>query len=256
MKRRRQVTVESPVDAPDIEIESIPFELHEKLLKIESLERELRSVKEQLKTEKEKKCPCSKLFRSDQLRFLAIGTVKGRGYSWSEETIRMSLKLRFSCGASGYDDLLKHGFPLPALRTLQKRTEHIQFESGVLTEVFDMLEQKALTLNEQERWCSLTMDEMSIRKSIDYDVKSDSFMGYVTLPGHDGEASKALCVQLGGLATRWKQTVAYHFTGNSVNGKMLGPILKEDIMARAHKIGLKVSSITNDFGSSNLACWS
>ncbi len=136
-----------------------------------------------------------------------------RGYRWSNNTIQTALKLRFSCGSTGYDDLLKAGYPLPAITTLKKRTEHIKFESGILPEVFQMMSQKVSSMNSQETWCALTMDEMSLKPSIDYDVKSDSFIGHVTLPEHDGEATKAFCLQLGGLSTRWKQIVAYFYSG-------------------------------------------
>ena len=235
-------------------METLPSDIHEQLLKIRDLEQTVADLHKKLE-EKQKPCPCQKIFSDDQRHFLAKGNIKGRGHSWSESTVKTGLKLRFSCGATGYDDLLSAGFPLPAISTLHQKTEHIQFESGILHEVFEMLEHKVPQLNEKEQWCAMSMDEMSIKKSIDFDVKSDSFLGFVTLPDHEGEASKAFCVQLGGLNTRWKQIVAYFFTGNSVDGSKIGPTMLE-IMKCAHKIGLKVASLTNDFGSSNLACWS
>ena len=67
-------------------------------------------------------------------------------------------------------------------------------------------------MNEKEVWCQLSMDEISLKSSIDYDVKSDSFIGIVTLPGHSGKATKVLCFQLGGFNSRWKQ---YHYTGKT-----------------------------------------
>ena len=54
-----------------------------------------------------------------------------QGHKWSNTTIKRALQLRFACGTSGYETLLQHGYPLPAIRTLQKRTEHINFESGI-----------------------------------------------------------------------------------------------------------------------------
>ena len=239
----------------EVEVVTIENELHREVLRVRELQERIKELEGELSKEKERKCPCTKIFGSDQLQFLDRGKLQGRGNAWSEKTITTALKLRFSCGASGYDDLLKVGFPLPSFSTLQKKTEHIAFESGILTEIFHLLAQKSAQFSEEEKWCSLSMDEMSIKKSLDYDLKSDSFMGYVTLPGHSGEASKAFCIQLGGLTTRWKQIVGYYFTGNSVDGSKVGPAIME-VMSKAHEIGLKISSITNDFGSSNLAIWS
>ncbi len=250
-KLHSDITVQPPLDGPEIEVQTLSHELHQQLVKVAQLQQEIDALKKELK---EKKCPCSKIFGEDQLQHLRVGTVRGKGYSWSDKTVMSALKLRFSCGASGYEDLLQLGFPLPALSTLHRKTEHIAFESGILTEVFPMLQDKVRSLNEKERWCGLSMDEMSIKKSIDYDMKSDAFMGYVTLPEHHGEATKAFCFQLAGPSTRWKQIIGYFFTGNSVNGKVVGPIVN-DILERASRIGLKVACMTNDFGSSNLVCW-
>lgn len=57
---------------------------------------------------------------------------------------------------------------------------------------------------------------------------------------------------LAGITTRWKQIVAYYFTGNSVKGETLKPVVL-DIISRANGIGLHVSTITSDMGSANRA---
>jgi hypothetical protein len=61
---------------------------------------------------------------------------------------------------------------------------------------------------------------------------------------------------LGGIITRWKQTVAYYFTGNSTNGCVIKDIVTE-IMQYAYNIGLKLNvvSITSDMGGGNRAMW-
>ena len=79
-------------------------------------------------------------------------------------------------------------------------------------------------------------------------------MGHVTLPGHEGNATKALVIMLAGVCTRWKQTVGYWFTSNSCDGKVFCSIIN-DIIAESHKIGLHVITVTNDMGGSNLAMW-
>ena len=54
------------------------------------------------------------------------------------------------------------------------------------------------------------------------------------------------------LTTRWKQTVCYHFTGNSTVGSKLKEIILE-IIRKAHDTGLHVSTVTSDMGSANRA---
>ena len=59
------------------------------------------------------------IFNDDQLR--ALGSKSTRGWNWSDDTIKNALLLKFSCGINGYEELLKMHYPLPSLRTLQRR---------------------------------------------------------------------------------------------------------------------------------------
>ena len=77
---------------------------------------------------------------------------------------------------------------------------------------------KTAVMTVEERFCVLTLDEMSITASVELDNRTGTFVGDVTLPGHSGTATHSLVFMLGGLRSRWKQTVAYFFTGNSTNG--------------------------------------
>ena len=128
----------------------------------------------------------------------------------------------------------------------------------VVTEVFELLKLKSCQMTPAETLCSLVLDEMSITPGCQWDVKSDAFIGKVTLGGNkEGSGSKAtkcLAIMLAGISVRWKQVVYYHFTGNSVNGQEFGPIIL-DIMTRSYEIGLKVISITSDMGSPNQSAW-
>lgn len=63
-----------------------------------------------------------------------------------------------------------------------------------------------------------------------------------------------LVFMLGGIFTRWKLPVAYHFTPDSVDGAILKPII-ETIIEKAEAIGLYVHSITSDMGPLNLGIW-
>lgn len=73
---------------------------------------------------------------------------------WSEETVRKALQLKFACGRTGYQLLLDQGQPLPSLATLQRRVKNIDFESGLLTNVFQMLKLKVC--KRRILYCSLT----------------------------------------------------------------------------------------------------
>lgn len=220
------------------------------------LHRELRKVRREkrLITKRKNKLEMTlkRVFDPDQLK--ALGQVTTRGSKWSSSTIKKALKLRFACGPTGYDLLLKQQQPLPSLRTLRRKMEVVDFEPGILTEVFENLKIKVSELKQEERECCLTLDEMSITASVEYDNSSGRVLGDVTLPDHKGIATHGLVFMLSGITTRWKQVIAYHYTGNSYDGGTMKPIVL-DIIERAAHIGLHVVSVTSDMGSMNQAMW-
>ena len=150
--------------------------------------------------------------------------------------------------------LFLKGQPLPAQRTIRKKVEHISFEGGLLDDVFELMKEKAEVMCSKEKKCSLHIDQMSLKESVDWDSKTKSLIGNVTVPEHSGKANKALVFLIAGTTTRWKQTCAYYFTGSEFDGKVMGPIIK-DILCRLHDIGLDCKSITTDMGPENLAMW-
>lgn len=115
---------------------------------------------------------------------------------WSNETVQKSLRIRFSCGTRGYDDLIEHGFPLPSLRTLRRHVEGLCFDSGTLDDIFRILKHKVEALSVNERDCAITLDEMKITPKLEYDSLSDRFVGNITLPNHAGIAENALVMNV------------------------------------------------------------
>ena len=184
----------------------------------------------------------------------ALGTNSTRGSRWSGQTVKKSVQFLFACGSTGYAALLDQHYLLPSLRTLRRSLQNIHFESGVLLEVFEFLRVEVKSMVPEEKNCCLTLDEMSIKPTIDFDVKSGCFIGNVNLPDHEGIATHVLVFMLGGLTTRWKQTVAYFFTGNATDGSAFVDIVL-NIVACCREIGLTVVSVTSDMGSPNRAMW-
>ena len=175
-------------------------------------------------------------------------------------TIKDGLILKMKCGTSAYEYLRKK-FPYPSARTLQRHSRHIEFKSGILEEVFDMLLLQIRYKKEQELDCALAMEEMAIIPSRRTDPSTKEPIGDVTLQSHSGTANKALVFVLGGISTRWKQAVAYYFTRAKAEGEASDAVGKElagivlDIVQRAEAIGLRVHSVTSDMGSENRAMW-
>ena len=234
-------------DVPSLKtaVAKLEAELRDVRNRCDFLERENQSLKQQLSGK-------ANFFNEDQQHVIEKGTI--RGYSWSNKTLSQALKLKFACSTKGYEELLHQGYPLPAKVTLWDRTRAFKFQPGILHEVFDVLACKVATMTDQEKICALTFDEMAIKASSDYDAQLQTFVGHVTLPGHEGPASKVLVFQLAGISTRWKQIVCYHFTSGSVDGRAIAPVIS-DIILEAAKIGLHVLTCTSDMGTSNLPAW-
>lgn len=239
----------SPCHAKQKEIASLSVRLRKSESKVRSVQRQLKSS--------QKKCQrvsarLDKFLNPDQLKMMTL--TSSRGSKWSSSTVQKALQFLFACGPTGYNLLRSHGFPLPGTRTLRHKLQGVKFDSGVLLEVFHLMKVKVESMNEKERHCALTIDEMSISQSVEYDTRSGRLLGSATLPGHSGKATHAMVFMLAGISTRWKQVVAYYFTGNSVFGSVMKPIVI-NIVNKASEIGLTVLTVTTDMGACNRAMW-
>jgi hypothetical protein len=227
------------------------------LYKVRKYKKELRNKKHLLKQtetiEKENTKLLYSIFSNDQVNALKRKSTKFM--KWSNTTVKKALNLKFSCGANGYRELQKQKIPLPSLRTLRRRLQHLQFDSGILHEVFEFLKIKVGSFkDDNEKECVLIMDEMAITPSSTFDASLNKYFGKITLPEHEGDATHVLVFMLGGISTRWKQTVAYYFTGDSVRGNVYEQIIVE-IIKKTEALGLKVVSLTSDMRSSNQGLW-
>lgn len=190
-------------------------------------------------------------FNADQVDVLLYD--KKRPKEWSNATITESLKTKFACGKKGYE-YERQKYPLPTERTLQKRMEDISFEPGILQDVLDLLKLKVNTMDEADLDCGIVFDEMSIEEARSYCIPSGKFYGNVTTEKHTALASHALVFMLVGIKSRWKQIVAFHFTGNSISEKVLKDILW-NLIFKIEAIGCKVHFVTSDCAPSNKKFW-
>ena len=92
-----------------------------------------------------------------------------RGSKLGPLTVKKVLQLRFTCGSTGYEQLLQQHFPLPSLCTLRRKMHGVVFEPGELDEVFNLLQRKVQQWKSQECECYLTLDEMAITPSVEFD---------------------------------------------------------------------------------------
>ncbi|XP_040073957.1 uncharacterized protein LOC120846302 [Ixodes scapularis] len=132
--------------------------------------------------------------------------------TWFVQTAKRALQMKFASGTTGYELLRTLGYPLPSATTLLRRMQSFYSLPGILGEVFDILKRKAYAMEEAERDCVFFLDEIEIEPGIADDQAEDCFLGSMILPKKNDDANRALVFMLGGLTSRWKQVIAYHFT--------------------------------------------
>lgn len=94
-----------------------------------------------------------------------------------------------------------------------------------------MLEVKVKEMNDRQKNL-LPLTRRVVTVGLEYDASSGNLQGNVTLPQHPGSADHALVFMSGGITTRWKQTVAYHYTNLQTDGAVFDNIIL-DIIHRA-----------------------
>jgi len=106
----------------------------------------LRYEKERLRYEKEKIAEENlklksllklklNIFNEDQIKVLT--GKNSHSVKWSDSTIMKALRLKFLCGSNGYNELLTQQIPLPSERTLRRKKESVNFQEGILHNMFD-----------------------------------------------------------------------------------------------------------------------
>lgn len=140
---------------------------------------------------------------------------------------------------------------LPHPRTVSKWYQTINGEPGFTKEAMNVMTLKAAN-SENPLLCSLVMDEMAIRKNIEFDGKQ--FHGYVDLGTGVSDdsmdiAREALTLMLVGINGHWKLPIGY-FLINGLSGMERSNIVKQ-CLSTVHATGVVVVSLTFDGTASN-----
>lgn len=115
-------------------------------------------------------------------------------------------------------------------------------------------------MEEHERHSALMLDEIQLSAGLAYDQTTGEVFGRPTLALADGTlpddavATHGLVFMLGGVTTRWKQTIAYHLTGNSFSSAAAKDVVLE-IIRLCEKIGVRIDAIVSDMGGGNQGLW-
>ena len=118
--------------------------------KLQQLENQVRIYKEHSKY-------LNNFSNEDQLKLLSKTYKKMP--AWCDATLIHAYHFKFSCGYSGYTELIPQSFPLPSLRTLSRKLEGWKFESGPSEELFEFIKIKVSQIQKNiDRDCILVLD--------------------------------------------------------------------------------------------------
>lgn len=146
---------------------------------------------------------------------------------------------------------------LPHPKTVASWYSCVNGSPGFHDETFAALANKAKTRKDGRLLCSLMIDEMAIRKELDFDRVSDKFVGYVDM-GVGVEdmsalplANEALVFMIVCLTESWKVPLAY-FLITGLHGSERANLVSI-CLQRLYGIGVIVVSLTFDGCSANVA---
>jgi len=224
------------------------------LTKLRQQVRSLQRENAQLKAKMNKMSKTLGAFlHNDQIQQLQ-GSRSGK---WTSDTVRMAIKIRTATGKNGYEYLRTSvGYPLPSYRTLCERLESVKMMPGIQTDVLELLKLKTDQMIDREKQCVLILDEVQIKRKIEYDTSAKVLTGYVheELGNTTEEASHALVFMVKGLCRPYKQVVAWYLTGTGTRGDKLWSVTLS-VLKQLYEASLIVRVVTSDMGGSNVGMW-
>ena len=179
----------------------------------------------------------SKCFSPGQIKRLSSGAKKSH---WDSTDMQMAVRLR-ALSRRAYN-LLKDelNIPLPAPSTLSAWISRTVCAPGIQTNILNFLRNQVEEMSLRDRCCVLCIDEMSIRKDIDYSRLLDRVFGPHT---------KMVVVMLRGLFNKWKQPVYFNFD------TLINSDLFHNILDVVQSFGFTIRACVSDMGAENRKLW-
>ena len=99
-----------------------------------------------------------------------------RGRRWTAEDKMLALSI-FHRSAAAYRFLCTY-FSLPSVRSLRRWLQGMRFEPGFCDRVFEILRAKTLHMSYVDKLCVLCVDEMAVKRALEFDRKRDIVDGF------------------------------------------------------------------------------
>ena len=179
------------------------------------------------------------------------------GKRWSQQDKLIALGL-FYKSPSAYR-FMQRTFELPNERTLRRYIAGFHVTTGFNNDFMVALQQRAESLNAQEKMVVVTFDGMSLKSNLKYLEHDDRVTGFEDLGsfggGSSNAAQNALQFMVRGISTKWKQPVGHFFVGHSVNSAVLKDMIVQ-LIDKLESYGFIVCALVCDQEASHRSCLS
>lgn len=142
---------------------------------------------------------------------------------WSKAEKNLAMSLYYK-SPSTYKYMRKNKAVLPGESTVRRWLNSISYSTGLSPKYMEQLKLKADCMSIKEKKCVIMLDEIAIKKCIEYNKTLDEIEGFQDL-GSLGRLMKigshALVIMIRGLYFNWKIPFSYYFTGSGIKAKII-----------------------------------
>ncbi len=144
---------------------------------------------------------------------------------------------------------LRTRLKLPSKSAITLWLSKLKFREGLCKNLLNALKIRVGRLRPEDKICSLIFDEISLKKSLEYDPAQDKVFGIQEIKeGARIYSTGALVFLVAGMKIRWKQAVSYFFVKNAMPAEKLLELLKK-VLEELKSVGLTVKTVVSDQGS-------
>lgn len=179
--------------------------------------------------------------------------LKGRkkARTWSKKERKLAITIYYK-SPSCYNYMRRNGVILPSPVTVRRWLRTARFMPGINPRYLKNLKMKCETLDSVGKKCVIILDEMAIKKNLEFNDSLDLVEGFEDL-GKIGRSSilatQALVFLVRGLFHKWKFPLAFYLT-KGATGSILKTIL-EEVVDELRNIGFDPKLVVCDQASSN-----
>lgn len=135
---------------------------------------------------------------------------KGRRYTSEQKSLCLAI---YKQSPKNYRYMRKL-FILPDKKTIGRHSARLMFDTGINSNLFELIKAKARKLPDVEKYCIVSWDEMAIKANLQYNSGKDQIdgfvdMGFVRRPVF---ATHSLTFMVQGIFNTYKQPITYYYT--------------------------------------------